>query len=316
MKPQTVLPLLLLCVAGIRAENAPAQAFPAGERSPVETRTTLNYTVSSIPEAKIGIAHTWIVPFLRGNSFLTQDNNISATLGAELSPVSANALAEIVWTPAAFFQAVTGGRAGLGWNISLLGADITGTGINKRNADGSSGVDGSAFDGLLWAVKAGGALQADFAAFVPGDWNHIVFRTYHEINYAGYSAASAGEPWYFENDDGENQNGFSYYANALLGYRPPLFLETAALLAEVSTYLYDAPDPALWGGALPRWTFSLLLNFTVTRRVSIAALCQLRTRRTWTDDTRNNAFYQDRRLADPSLHLEFYRVAAVVSIAL
>jgi hypothetical protein len=203
---------------------------------------------------------------------------------------------------------------GTGWNISLFGSDIIGIGINKRKPEGSVEVD--AAPGLLWSAKAGGVLQFDLAAIVPGDWNHVVFRTYHEINYAGYSAASASDPWYFENDDGENQNGFSYYGNFLLGYQPPLFLNTLALLTEMPLYLYDVPKQELWGGDLPRWTFSLLLNFTVTKRVSIAGICQFRTRRTWRSDTQDKPFYQDRRLEDSPLHLEFYRVAAVLSVSL
>ena len=62
-----------------------------------------------------------------------------------------------------------------------------------QNDDGTTSVVGSAFDGLLWNVKTGASLQFDLAAIYPGDWNHIIFRTYHEALYAGYSAASKGD---------------------------------------------------------------------------------------------------------------------------
>jgi hypothetical protein len=305
MRQKNLLLILLVCTVGLYAEES---------EETIKTATRFTLSVSSLPEAKMGIAQTWTLPFLQGESFLTQDNNLSATLGAEISPISLNGTAEIIWTPVAFFQAVTGGRVGTGWNISLFGSDIIGIGINKRKLDGSVEVD--AMPGLLWSVKAGGALQFDLAAIFPGDWNHVVFRTYHEINYAGYSAASVSDPWYFEGEDGEKQNGFSYYGNFLLGYQPPLFLNTVAFLTEIPLYLYDTPAPELWGGDLPRWIFSLLLNFTITKRISIAGICQFRTQRTWTSDTQDKPFYRDRRLADSPLHLEFYRVAAILNVSL
>jgi hypothetical protein len=308
MKVKLFLLLLLVCVVGLHAEEAEEKG------DGVKTETDIAVTISSLPEAKVEFSHTWIIPFMQGENFLTQDNNLSVALGADITPISINGLAKLVWTPAAFFQVFTGGRIGSGWNIVLFGKDIKGIGINNRKPDGSTEV--VAAPGLLWMTRLGGTLQFDFAALSPGDWHHVVFSTSHEINYSGYSAASGADPWYYENDDGENQNGFNYYGNFLLGYQMPIFLDTVALLAEQDIYLYKTPDPQLWGGALPRWVFSGLFNFTITERLSIAAICQFRTRRTWTSGTKDKAFYQDRRLEKPSQHLEFYRVAGILNIKL
>ena len=76
----------------------------------------------------------------------------------------------------------------------------------------------------MWKIKLGGALQADIAAVFPGNWNHIILRTYHEINYKAYSRAKQDESWYYEDDEGENCNGLNYYWNVLLGYQMPLFI--------------------------------------------------------------------------------------------
>ncbi|MDR0645410.1 MAG: hypothetical protein LBG05_11005 [Treponema sp.] len=287
----------------------------ADEYERIKMGTDLSLTVSSRPEAKVALSQSFVFPFLQGQSPLVADNNVTAVLRTELSPISVNEVAEITWTPIAFFQLVTGGRIGSGWNINLFSEDIYGIGI-VRKSGGSVVVDGNGFDGLLWSVKTGAAVQFDFAAIFPGDWNHVVFRTYHEINYAGYSAARSSEPWYFENDDGENMNGWNYYGNYLLGYQMPLFLNMVGLLAETSNYLYTTENREIWGDELPRWNFSILFNFTVTERVSIAALAQLWTRRTFTQETENNAFYQDRVVESEPIHLEFYRVAAIVTFKL
>jgi hypothetical protein len=281
----------------------------------IKTGTELSLTASSRPEAKVSLSQSFIFPFLQGENPLVVDNNVTAVLRAELSPISVNGVAEVTWTPIAFFQLVTGGRIGSGWNINLFGGDVYGIGVVRKDRDGVT-VGGNGFDGLLWSAKGGAAVQFDFAAVFPGDWNHVILRTYHEVNYAGYSSAKNGEPWYFENDDGENMNGWNYYGNYLLGYQTPTFLNMAGLLAETSNYLYTTKNRETWGDELPRWTFSVLLNFTVTERVGIAALAQFWTRRTFTLETEDNAFYQDRIVADEPIHLEFYRIAAIVTFKL
>ncbi|QQO07580.1 hypothetical protein [Breznakiella homolactica] len=202
-------------------------------------------------------------------------------------------------------------KASSGWPLHIAGKDIYGIGIRKRADRHGAEVISEPFDGLIWNLHAGGTLRFDLAALVPGDWNHVLFQTFHEINYREYTAASATDSWYFENDDGENRNGFNYYANVMLGYRMPVFLNMAALMAEVDMYLYDTPGRELWGDDLGRWVFSGLLNFKITDRLSAAAIVQFRTRRNFTTETREYEFYQDRRLVTSGAkqRLEFYQVA-------
>jgi hypothetical protein len=294
---------LIVLTAPLRAEEP---------RPGVLSGTDLTLQVSSLPEAKFGLVQSFTFPFLQGKNLLTADNNIKTAFTAELSPISLNGLAEALWTPIAFFQLAAGARAGSGWNITLFGSKVRGIGINRDNGSGVSETLGSAFNGLLWKTHLGGALQFDAAALIPGDWHHVVFRSYHEINYKGYTAASSGDSWYFENDDGENRNGFNYYGSLLLGYQMPLFLNTVGLLAEGDLYLYDTPNRDQWGDELIRWTFSGLLNFTITKQFSAAFLVQLRTRRNYEDPYWEDLFYQRRHIGSTPLYLEFYRVAAVL----
>lgn len=296
-----------------------------------ESSSDLNLTISSLPEAKLSFNRHVTLPVLRGNGPLTEGNNLAATFTAEISPVSLNGAAEAVFTPIAFFQLVGGIKLGTGWNIELAGNPVYGMGINQPKqgsrapalipgGDRTSEITGDPFDGLVWGPHFGGVFQFDLAAIFPGAWRHIVFRTYHEWNYRGYTKAGSGESWIFEDDDGENRNGSNYYGNYLLGYQMPIFLNTVGILAEMSQYLYDTPNGSYWGDDRGRWLFSALFNFTITERFGAALIIQTRTRRNYRDGDKaneNHYYYQYRELdRDNPLRLDFYRAAAILTLKL
>lgn len=291
----------------------------------VVSKREIALTISSLPEAKLAFNQNFTFPFLQGGHFLTRDNNIRLKLTAEATPISLNGLADVYWTPAAFFQVRAGTKLGSGWNIELFGAPVYGIGTNRPQSAGGEGLvsaerAGSPFDGLYWKVLGGGTLQFDFAALFPGDWHHVVFQSYHELNYRGYTGAGPDVAWVFENDDAENRNGFNYYGNILLGYQMPVFLNTLGLLVEMDKYLYGTPHGDDWGDEKVRWIFSGLFNFTVTEWFGAALLVQCRTRRNYEDgDLKNKAhyFYQSRTLdRETPLRLEFYRVAVVLTFTI
>ena len=289
----------------------------AAETDGVTASGELQLLVSTLPEMKLGFTEHFTFPFLQGKSPLTEGNNIDLALTAELSPISLNGVVEAVWTPIAFFQLAAGGRIGSGWNLELFNNEIRGIGINRPIAGGKAETDGKAFDGLLYKKQLGIALQADAAAFFPGDWNHVVFRTYHEINYKGYTRAGRKDAWFYENDDGENCIGHNYYGNILIGYQMPIMLDFVALLAEMDLYLYDTPDRGKWGDDKIRWTFSAIGNLSFTRKISLSLITQFRTRRNYNEPDWEDLYYRNRTIDNSSpLHLEFYRVAAALTYKL
>jgi hypothetical protein len=279
--------------------------------------TDLNLIASSLPEGKISLVQSFTIPVLRGSGFLTQGNSLKALLTAEVSPISLNGAAECILTPLAFFQLAAGSRIGTGWNIQLFGAGLTGIGRNMPQGDHGAAVDGPAFDGVFWKGHIGGALQFDMAALFPGDWHHIVVRTYHEANYKLFSRARGRDAWYYEADLGENQNGFNYYGNCLIGYQMPGVIKMAGLMAEADKYLYDTPQGELWGDDLPRWYFSALAQAALTSRIDAALIVQFQTLRRFTAETQDYAYYRDRRMASPgALSLTFYRVVGIITLRL
>ena len=277
----------------------------------------LTLQVSTAPEIKLGFTQRYSFPFLQGASPLTQGNNIGAALSAEITPVSLNAIAEAVLTPVAFFQLAAGGRIGTGWNVNLFGGDIYGIGLNRPDIVGNSVNDGGAFDGLLWKVQAGGTVQFDIAALYPGDWNHVVARSYHEINYKGYTRAKEDESWFYEGDSGENINGFNYYGNLLIGYQMPMRFNMVAFLAETDLYLYDTPGRDMWGDDIVRWTLSGVFGFNINTRIDLTLIAQFRTRRNYLEPDWEDLYYRYRTIdsSSPS-RLESYRIAAVLTYRL
>ena len=107
----TVIMLSLLTQALIAEDH---------QNTKISSSNELLLQISTLPELKLGFTKRFVVPFLQGESPLTEDNNIGLALTAEISPVSLNGLAEAVWTPIAFFQLAAGGRIGSGWNLDSV----------------------------------------------------------------------------------------------------------------------------------------------------------------------------------------------------
>jgi hypothetical protein len=275
----------------------------------------LVFQASTLPEALLSYTKGFNFPFLQTDNPLMSGNNIDLALTAEVTPISLTGIVNAVWTPIAFFQFSLGGKLGSGWNLPLFGMELRGIGLNENNG-GTPEYSGSGFDGVQWRAQAGAALQMDMAALIPGDWNHVVMRTYHEINHKGYSRAVNGESWYYQHDAGENRNGFNYYGNLQLGYQMPLILNMVALQAEADLYLTGPDNRDQWGDDKVRWTFSGILNFGITDNFSAMVITQFRTRRNFVEgkesesEALNAIHYQYRNLdASDPIRLAFYRVA-------
>ena len=295
--------------------------FALAEEEKLKASTTLEFQLSTRPEAKIGVSQSFTFPFMQGTNPLTVDNNVTTVFTAEVTPVSLNGIGEVTLTPVAFFLLSGGGRVGSGWHTPI--AD--GIGINTPLGEKTEGnprkaeINGDAFDGLLWSAWGAGTLQFDLGAVIPGDWNHVLFQTRQELRYAAYTKAGSGDSWIFENDDGENKNGWIYYSNYVLGYRMPLspVLDTIALMAEMRKSLYNTSGGDFWGESLGRWIFSGFLNLTITPRLNTALGLQMRTHHNYGTSNfgKSDYFYQDLELRkdEGKRRVIFYRAALIFS---
>jgi len=339
-----ILGLILLAQAVIAQEEVEVaesvfeevmEVTPAAEQqSGVISKNGLVLQVSTLPEAKLIFNQNFIFPVLQGEGGLTSGNNLRLKLSAEITPVGFNGIFETILTPIAFLEFAVGGRASVGWPFDLL--NVVGTGLNQPVEDtqglysGGAKVEeynGGAFDALMYKAWAGGTFQFDLAAVIPGDWNHIVMQTYHEINYQANTSAMEGEGWYFEADSGENCNGLNYYGSIVLGYQMPLspVLKMVAFMVEMDKYLYNTPGRTVWGDDLIRWHVSNILQFQVSEKFGFGIVTQFRTMRNFTNfdlgyakrNDINKMHYQSRILdTDNPLRFEFYRVAGLFSFSL
>jgi hypothetical protein len=280
----------------------------------------LSLSVSSLPEAQLAFTQTFVFPVLRGDHFLFSGNNLATNLTFNVSPLSMNAGAEAVLTPIALAQIKAGALGGSGWNIPALG---NGLAVNRRRADGASSFNdraGSPFEGLVWKAYGGGALQFDLAAVLPGDWNHLLFQIYQEVNYRANTAAAADQLWEYEAEGGLLRNGLNYYASYVIGYQLPVsrFLNVIGFMGEMELKLRDGLgyDPASRrdsGYDKPEWKLSALYNAGITEKIGITFILQLKTAPHYTEETRNS-YYLDRKLdAETPVLFKFYRAAAVLS---
>ena len=90
MKRIALLILLSFCAYSLVAEEKQQ------ETNGVTASSELVLQISSLPEMKLGFTERFTFPFLQGESPMTEDNNISLALTAEISPISLNGLVEAV----------------------------------------------------------------------------------------------------------------------------------------------------------------------------------------------------------------------------
>lgn len=228
---------------------------------------------STAPEAKVEAGYTVKMPFLQGEGPLFSGNNVKLKGLMGISPIAATLSMDAVVTPVAVLELSLGGAVGTGWNFDLMELQ----GLAK--GDGIADATHDSLGGVYYKGRAGAALQFDTAAIWPGDWTSVVMRTYHEINYQGYSNATATEGWEFETA-GLHLNGLNYKGDYLVGYQMPLLVNMAALMLE--TYV-DNMGTAFDVGMT--FDLGLVANFQFTDRLSLTVIPQI-SNRTIADGTR------------------------------
>jgi hypothetical protein len=166
---------------------------------------------------------------------------------------------------------------GTGWNYDLFGGvPLIGLGLNRKMNDGDpkDGVSGNGLDGVVWNVHAGNTLQFDFAAVFPGDWNHVVVQVYNEIQYYAYTKAKGDEFWYYQMDDGMNQNAFRYKFGAVLGYAMPIFVDLVGVQFSGTLPFYNIKTGDTVRAAGLSLDTALLVRFNIHKHFSIVALAR------------------------------------------
>ena len=292
------------------------------EKSKVKYSTNINVAIAWPLEAKLSVAEIIKVPFLNFNTAFTRGNNIAFKLRADISPVTLEGKFDIVWTPVAFLELYGGASIGSGWSIitnSKLGS-IHGLSFHTANATGKTTIIPINFTRAFYSGNFGGAFQFDLGAIIPTDWTHVIARIDQYFLYRGIIDADLSASWVFQNDDGTNRNGWTYFGSYVLGYQMPLPLKLIAFQIETKKTLFRGVraglDKSDWGEDRFSVVFGPILNFQVTDMFTITLLAQLKTVHTYnsSDDT---LFYQyrtiNKSIADK---VKFKRVAVIFDVTL
>lgn len=193
----------LLTVVGFAAFLG-AQEAPAGTPP---SDTTLSIIAATSLEAKVSV--------VKDIAFEGDLGKLELKPTANVTPVSVNAGGDVVYTlPLPLLEFSVGGLVGSGWYFAPVKA--YGVGVWDEDAEE---YEKGVFSNLMYKGKAGAALQFDLAVLLPGDWNHVQFRTYHEINYRALTGVGS-EKWIYENT-GDNYNQPKYYGSYILAYALP-----------------------------------------------------------------------------------------------
>jgi hypothetical protein len=254
-------------------------AFIAGAAfSEAETSVDLSFYTSTRGEMQIDFVPQWKFPFLRGESPLTNGNNIALKLDASLSPIWTGISVDAVLTVFPFLSFTAGAMSGTGWNYDLFGKiPITGLGLNRKTSadDPNDGVIGNGFDGVAWNTHAGTMLQFDFAALFPGDWNHVVIQIYNELQYFAYTKAHGNKFWYYLGDDGMNQNAVRHSFDLFAGYAPPLFVDLAGYQLSGTLPFYNVEAGSGVRNRGYSLTHAFIVNFKINKSWSIMTIVRV-----------------------------------------
>ncbi len=280
-----------------------------------ESFRTVSVSVTTRKELQLKFTQSFRFPLLTGESLLTKNNNLLINLSGDISPVSVNGNAAFIFTPVAFLQFVAGGGAGTGWNIPIAdGMRINEPGRNPDGTlNGASTLVGDSFDGVVWRVHGGTVFQFDFAAAKPGDWNHVVFRTSHKMQYQALTSAGSHDSWVWENREGESRNGWVYSGEYLLGYQMPVRFSFIGIVVLQEKNLYTTPGRLYWGDDISRWTLGLIGVYSLSPTLSLSAMVQARTIRRFEGNTGDYDFYQLRNIdRDNPRTIGFYRAGLIL----
>lgn len=271
-----------------------AQEEGAETKPEVKYSTNINLAITYPWAAQLGVTEAIKVPFLNFDNSIMRDNNITFKLGAELTPVTLEGKFDIVWTPLAFLELYGGVSVGSGWSIK----SIHGLAINENNAGNTHKIPVN-FKKAFWSANVGGAFQFDLGAVIQSDWTHIVFRTdqyflYRAVIGVGVDSLTS---WVFQNDDGENRNGFTYCASYVLGYQMPLPMNMIAFRLETEKTFFKVPAgraKSTWGEDRYHLVFGPIISFKPIEQLTIMLIAQWQTTHTYSAGNLETTFYQNR----------------------
>lgn len=176
-----------------------------------------------------------------------------------------------------------------------------------RNFPWENAVRQEPFSGLVNKFWFEPALQFDFAAIFPGEWNHVIVYAAESREYREYTNASQNTAWEFENDGGTSLNGWKRNRTFLLGYNASTVIQTVGFLTNSEKHITHEFDSLKskqgWGSDFETWSFGPLAKIKTGNSYELTTLLQWRTDPGYTNDSIGNRHFFLRRYNRAVTHL-------------
>ncbi|HDQ14942.1 MAG TPA: hypothetical protein ENN41_09040 [Sediminispirochaeta sp.] len=260
-------------------------------------------------EGRVSANYFLRLPMMRGDSPLTEENNMLLQLRAELSPISIAGELRSVLTPLAVLKIENSLFLGSGWSIG----ELHGLSLNTKEDPFAA----TPLGGLFLSYRAAATLQFDWAALFPGDWHHVVMVYNPSLQYRLYTGAASDEPWQWQADGGENYNGWYWGQNAVLAYQTPALelLNTAGLLLETRqriTRRQDSPmDEGGWGSDFMEIYIAPILVLDLGESQGLTLQFQFARGRNYTDESIGNESFLNRQVMEEDPTYWYFRRIAL-----
>jgi hypothetical protein len=221
---------------------------------------------------------------------LLKDNEVAVSLVTALSPVTLTEKLSIAITPVAFWKIGGSLLTGFGW----YAFNSCGTGINDHA--GRNYRSGLVYKANLWSQ-----LQIETKGIFKNDLLNFQVAAIETITKSSFSGAHENESWIFQDDQGENFNGWSWNQLFFSGYEYPVSeyrkLITGVLLGTqryLTTYNLSLIDNGGWGSDFVFVTVSPVISFQYSRNLEMVLLCKFRSYRLYDDNNKKVHFMSKR----------------------
>lgn len=245
------------------------------------------------------------IPMLRRHHVLHSNNGLQLDINGKISPVSLNGQFMASLTPIAFFKLVSSCSFGSGWSIG----DIHGLGYNA-----ASGRTGDSFAGLVFQGEIAAALQMKTEPLTRNPWINFLFLVQPQFVYKQFFAASWNETWIYQNDRGENFNGWMFSPLYFFGYRLPFSDKIAGTTGcliqsfQLLSHRLDSPmnESNSWGSDFVTLWLSPLMSLDLGEKWTFTLVFQWERERVYTDESKDEEYFKNRIYKDKQF--TFYRI--------
>jgi hypothetical protein len=249
---------------------------------------------------------------------LMRSNSISFKTWGRFTPISILNSYSIIISPIVFLDFEMGIRIATGWSFAGL---FNGMGLNNE-ASHQGGLHQSGL-GIQVRFWFNSKFKFDVAKTLPKKyqrWTHVLLTIKPEIRYEALTNQNDNVSYQFEQDNGENMNGWYFYCEFVLGYKIPIIKDYVGadrtfikmrnkrfnilVLSKLEIYklrltnYYTSPMLNGWGSDFIEVRFGGLVLFQLPHHLFLITGIEFSNDRAYTDQTIGNVFYQDRIYKD------------------